>query len=188
MGRKMDSFMVGTAIFCGIASLALWALLIVLKATGTISLHWNIVLSGIVWITWTVYATVASCLLIIGVWLSILSLLMRWLAALKRWIRLRKNDRRIIRQAKAAGVWGKPKCLGGRALELAAWDLGIKRKHRETDVELRRRCMEAADNEYAEAMKRVYQAETRQRHDGMRAKITLVDELHGAKKEETRDE
>ena len=70
-------------------------------------------------------------------------------ATIKR-IRKNRRDRRIIRQAKAVGVWEKPRCLGGRALELKAWEeFRIKRKPGETDRELRRRCMNAADNEYA---------------------------------------
>lgn len=189
MGRKRDSCMVGIAIFCGIASLALWGLLIVLKATGAIGAHWNVVLSGIVWITWTVYGTAAVCMFIICAFLHLLSLLLRWLASLKRWFRRRKNDRRIIAQAKAVGVWGKPWCLGGRALELAAWEYcKIKRKPGETDKELMQRCMEEADNEYAANIAKVYSNETirytPRNCDGRRAKITLVDELHGEKKEE----
>ena len=60
-------------------------------------------------------------------------------------------DARIIEQAKAAGVWDKvPIVLGGRALELKAWeDFKIKREPGETDAQLRRRCMAAADNELA---------------------------------------
>lgn len=65
-------------------------------------------------------------------------------------LRKRKRDRRIIRQTKATGVWDKPEVLGGRALELKAWqDFKIKRKPGETDACLRIRCMNAADNEYA---------------------------------------
>lgn len=49
------------------------------------------------------------------------------------------------------GAWDKrPMPLGGRALELKAWeDFNIKRKQGETDTELRRRCMAAADTELA---------------------------------------
>lgn len=66
--------------------------------------------------------------------------------------RKRKRDRRIIKQATAAGVWSKPEVLGGRALELKAWqDYKIKRKPGETDACLRLRCMNAAENEYAAA-------------------------------------
>ena len=53
-------------------------------------------------------------------------------------IRRRKRDRRIIEQAKAEGVWDNPLCLGGRALELKAWqDFKIKREPGETDIHLR---------------------------------------------------
>lgn len=65
----------------------------------------------------------------------------------------RKADARIIAQAKGAGVWDKqPIVLGGRALELKAWqDFKIKREPGEPDAHLRRRCMAAADNELANA-------------------------------------
>lgn len=63
-------------------------------------------------------------------------------AELKRRIRRRKTDRRVIRQAKAIGVWEKPWLLGGRALELRAWkDYKIKRQPGETDKQLRSRYM-----------------------------------------------
>ena len=62
--------------------------------------------------------------------------------------RKRKRDRRIIRQAKAAGAWDKPDVLGGRALELRAWQqYGIKRKPGETDACLRLRIKDAIYNE-----------------------------------------
>lgn len=57
-------------------------------------------------------------------------------ACIRRW----KRDRRIIRQAKALGVWDKPLRLGGRALELKAWKLRrMKRQPGETDQQLRYR-------------------------------------------------
>lgn len=44
----------------------------------------------------------------------------------------------------------KPEPLGGRALDMKAWeDFKIVRKPGETDAGLRRRCMNAADNELA---------------------------------------
>lgn len=63
--------------------------------------------------------------------------------------RRRKADARIIAQAKEAGVWDKhPIVLGGRALELKAWqDFKIKREPGEPDAHLRRRCMAVADDE-----------------------------------------
>lgn len=87
-----------------------------------------------------------------GVVFWVLVLAITWLIVqLKHWHRRRKVDRRIIRQAKAIGAWDKrPTTLGGRALELKAWeDFKIKRKPEETDAQLRRRCMAAADKKYA---------------------------------------
>lgn len=63
-----------------------------------------------------------------------------------------KRDRRIIRQAKAAGVWDDPHIIGGRALELKAWQqYRLKRRPGETDACLRLRMWNAAKNEYADA-------------------------------------
>ena len=59
----------------------------------------------------------------------------------------RKVDARIIAQAKGAGVWDKkPIVLGGRALELKAWeDFKIKREPGEPDAHLRRRYVARQD-------------------------------------------
>jgi hypothetical protein len=67
-------------------------------------------------------------------------------------LRLRslKRDRRIIRQAKAAGAWWRLDALGGRALELRAWQqYRLKRKPGETDACLRLRMQGAALDEIA---------------------------------------
>lgn len=67
---------------------------------------------------------------------------------IKRRLRVRKNNRRIIRQAKAAGVWDNPKALGGKALELKAWkDFKLKREPGESDKHLRQRYETRADIE-----------------------------------------
>lgn len=120
------------------ASLLVWLLLICLKAAGAIDLHWALVLSSIVSISWVLYMLTALPVQLF-VWI-------------RRRLRRKKNDRRIIRQAKASGAWDKnPTPLGGRALELKAWeDFKLKRRPGESDVSLRCRCMNAADNEYAE--------------------------------------
>ena len=69
-------------------------------------------------------------------------------------LRKRKRDHRIIRQAKAAGLWDDPHRIGGRALELRAWQqYRIKRKPGETDACLRLRMWNAIENEYAETPK-----------------------------------
>ena len=63
---------------------------------------------------------------------------------LPEWNRQRKVKRRIVRQAKAAGVWGKPEALGGRALDIYAFEFcGLNRKPGETDKELRNRCRQS---------------------------------------------
>ena len=70
-----------------------------------------------------------------------------WMAFfIKRWHRRRKADRRIIREAKAMGIWDRPHVLGGRALELKAWeDFKIRRLPNESDVLLRYRYKKAAE-------------------------------------------
>ena len=115
----------------------LWLALMCLKADGVITTSWPLVISGIVHLPIT---TSFLLYLVVGIFLI-----------LKRRHRRRMNDRRIIAQAKAAGVWDKhPLVLGGRALELKAWqDFKIKREPGEPDAHLRRRCMAAADNELA---------------------------------------
>lgn len=122
----------------------LWLLLLGLKAAGAVRMSWPAAVLGIVWIPWlalTLFAAAGSVLVAT--------------VRLKRWHRRRKVERRIIRQAKAAGVWNKrPTSLGGRALELKAWEqFKIRRLPGETDAELRRRCMAKADNQLANAPK-----------------------------------
>lgn len=54
--------------------------------------------------------------------------------------RKRKVNSRIIKQAKAAGVWGDIEKMGGKALELYAWKVWlICREEGETDEHLRLR-------------------------------------------------
>lgn len=79
--------------------------------------------------------------------------------------RRRKTDARIIAQAKAIGVWDKkPIVLGGRALEIKAWeDFKIKREPGEPDANLRRRYMKAEANNKA---------------DGYTVEVILCDENH----------
>lgn len=120
------------------AALCLWWLLVCFKAAGAVDMHWALVLSSLVSISWVLHI-----LTVPPVWLFV---------CIRRRLRRKKNDRRIIRQAKATGAWDKnPTPLGGRALELKAWeDFKLKRRPGESDVSLRCRCMNAADNEYAE--------------------------------------
>lgn len=108
----------------------LWLSLIVLKAFGMVRMSWIAVLLGGFWLL--------PLLLVISVALILMA---RLIAHFKHWYRRHKVDRRIIRQAKKTGAWNKrPTPLGGRALELKAWeDFKIKRQQGETDVELRTR-------------------------------------------------
>lgn len=109
------------------AALVGWVLLIVLRGANLINMHWALVLSSLLWLSWGLFILT-----------FLLELIIR---TLRRWHRRRIVDRRVIRQAKAAGVWDNPKALGGRALELYVWkNHKLKRKPGELDKDLRLRC------------------------------------------------
>lgn len=118
----------------------LWLGLLAFKAAGVVDMGWTAALLAIIWIPWLV-----TLVIVVAVTVVVQA------ARFKRWYRRRKVDRRIIRQAKALGVWNKrPTPLGGRALELKAWeDFKLKRLPGETDAQLRRRCMAKADEQLA---------------------------------------
>lgn len=140
MEERNNSGCMAVYVLDALAGFVLWVLLTCLKAAGVVSMHWAVVLSGLVWIPCAVFAfTVLAAALV------------RLIAKVKRWRRRRKADRRIIAKSKAVDVWDASRIvLGGRALELKAWeDFKIRRKRGETDAELRRRCMTAADNQLA---------------------------------------
>lgn len=115
-----------------------WFMLIALKVMGGVDLSWPVVLLGCLWIPaiTLVLATVVAYIIVLA-------------ADVKHKIRERRQVRRIREQAKALNIWDKPQALGGRALDMSAWEnFGIKRKRGETDMHLRRRCMAKADPEY----------------------------------------
>lgn len=103
------------------------------------------------------------------VWVSITEIIRVWVGCFKKWRHRRAVDRRIIAQAKAAGLWrAYPIILGGRALELKAWELcRIKREPGETDAKLRLRCKIKL-----EAKRRKSDSKL----DGYTTTITLIDE------------
>lgn len=133
MDKRTDSGCLPVLMLDIAVALILWVALIILKAAGVVGMHWALVLSGLVWISWGLFAITA-----------LLALILRQIAKLKRRHRLRGIDRRIVKQAKAAGVWDKPQALGGRALDIYAWEMcGLLRQTGEKDKELRSRCMAA---------------------------------------------
>lgn len=78
----------------------------------------------------------------IAIFLYFVVLVLFWvfMEVIPEWHRKLKVNRRIIRQAKAAGVWGNLDTLGGQALTLYAWNhWAIDREEGETDAQLRRR-------------------------------------------------
>lgn len=136
MEERKDNRLMAALILAVIVATVLWVLLIIFKAAGVVGMPWPLVLSGLVWISWSLLTLTTLAVLIV-----------RIIIRLKLWHRRRKNDARIIAQAKAAGVWDKkPIVLGGRALELRAWqDFQIKREPGEPDANLRRRYMDRYD-------------------------------------------
>lgn len=158
MGDDKNNGLMGCWLLYAALSGLLWLILIGLKAFDMVSMGWIAVLLGGFWIL--------PLLLVIS---AALVLVVRLAARFKRWYRRRKVDHRIIRQAKAIGAWDKrPTPLGGRALELKAWeDFKIKKLPGETDAELRRRCMAAADQELAEAPRDGEMQEKEEQHNGL---------------------
>lgn len=123
-----------TAVLVGdvLLALLLWLILIVLKAVGAVGMHWALVLSGLVWISWALFA------------LTVLAGATMWqLVKVKRRYRLWKVKRRVMRQAKAAGAWNV-EIAGGKALELFAEANEVipPRLPGETDAQLRARITE----------------------------------------------
>lgn len=138
-GKRKTNYVTAAICFEACAAILLWVLLIILKAAGAVEMHWALVLSSIMWISWLLFSLTALAIMAGAA-----------IAKAKQWYRRRKVDRRIVRQAKAAGVWGNPRALGGRALAIYAWEYcGLVRKPGETDKELRRRCFDKAEEEYA---------------------------------------
>ena len=126
MEERKDKRPLAAIILCMLAGFALWVILICLKVAGAVSMKWITVLSGFVWLTWLAFAFAA-----------LVAALVYLIAKVKRWHRRRKTDARIIRQAKAAGVWNTN--AGGRALELYAKECGVKKFAGESDAHLRQR-------------------------------------------------
>lgn len=126
-----NSYM-GVYILDMFAGFALWVILIILKAAGVVKWGWITVLSGLVWLPLIAFAFTV-----------LVAAIVRQIRKLKRWHRRRKNDARIIRQAKAVGVWNTN--AGGRALELYAKECGVNRYPGETDAHLRQRIKAEAE-------------------------------------------
>lgn len=93
----------------------------------------------------------------------------------EQWQHRREVDARIIAQAKEWGLWDKPRLLGGRALELKAWEAyKIKRAPGETDAHLRSRYVKI---EIIKQKAEVYGFKIKKvKIDGHNIQITLCDE------------
>lgn len=115
---------------------SLWGILNLVRAAVDMPTPVFAALSVLAWLPLIVLACI-----------TLVEAVVRQIAKLKHWHRRRKNDRRIIAQSKAIGVWDKqPIVLGGRALELKAReDFKIKREPGEPDANMRRRYMEKHD-------------------------------------------
>ena len=112
-----------------------WLLLIVAKATGEISMSWPLVWLSILWIPYFVFCVTLVIMIMVIAALSVKD-------RVRDKLRARDVNARIRAHAMAYGIWDRPEALGGKALELSAWEhYKIKRKRGETDKELRCRCM-----------------------------------------------
>lgn len=144
MAEKKDRRYIAALVVDILAALVLWAVLIILRGVGVVDMHWALVLSSLVWLSWLLFALTA-----------IVAGAVRVVARLKKRYRQRKIDQRIKRQVQAIGLWDHPQRLGGRALEIYAWEWhGLKRLPKETDKELRYRCLRSADKEYENLLKK----------------------------------
>ena len=137
MSGKQGSGCIAAILACIFVGTVLWAGAIILKASGVIGIGWPAVLGSLVWLCW---AMIALVILAAGI--------TRWIAKLKHWIRARKEDRRIIRQAKAMDMWNLK--AGGRALELYAKQYGLQHLDGESDVWLRARIFNAQESRTGE--------------------------------------
>lgn len=166
MKKENKSYMAVYILFTTVSGL-LWLVLIGLKAFDKVSMEWLHVWLGVWWIPLLLLAIAAA-----------LAIMLILCVRIKRYIRKIKVRRRIKRQAKALERMGErfgvervpgernvrlrarimeaalPANLEGEALERAAWkDYKIYRMPEESDEQLRRRCMKAADEEYANTPK-----------------------------------
>ena len=159
MEKEKSKFIREVVVFC-----ATYLAFIGLKALGILQQPWRSVLSFPFWYVFVSFCCSLAFLAAIGA-----------VTAVKAVNHRKKVDRRVIRQAKAAGVWDKPQYLGGRALELRAWeDFKIKRLPGETDTALRRRCgkieiVKQIAKEHGRKIKKI-------KADGHNIQITLCDE------------
>ena len=128
MREEKDKRALALLMLVAACCMLLWFMLIIAKAQGMVGMNWPVVLLGIIWIPAGIYGLAAD-----------LADVLVYAAKFKR---RRRIDREIRARAKAFGVWDRPDILGGRALEIYAWEhFMIKRREGETDLELRRRCM-----------------------------------------------
>ena len=122
-----------TALICGMFyGTVLYVLFHIAEAAGVVSTKWPATMFAIVWLLWLAYF---SILLAGHIQLRI--------KQLELWYRRRKLDKRIIKQAKTAGVWNTN--AGGRALELYAKKCGVKKYEGESDAHLRARIKAALE-------------------------------------------
>lgn len=132
MNKENDKFLVCMVFLAMCTGIAACIVLIVCKAAGVIEMRWPTVLSSFAWITWILWGTIA---VVYGIVYAVRKKRTR--------DRVLKAAALIRARAIELGVWDNPKALGGAALTLSAWEhWQIARKPEETDVQLRRRCLE----------------------------------------------
>ena len=164
MENNKNNYMVVYIMLAALSGV-LWLLLIGLKAFGVVSMHWALVLSGIVWITWSLLALFAQLVAVVHCVVKLKRRYMFW--KLRRYTKTWYEAARIIRTTGGEGLdeiaesffpLVKPRQPGEtdtqlrdlimeqyvKFLEIAAWEYcKIERKPGETDACLRIRCMNA---------------------------------------------
>ena len=115
-------------------AIGIWGLLLCLEWAGAAGMGWKVALSGGLWVP----ALILALYLIVNALMLLADKIVR-LCRLRR--RRKAVDSQIRTHAQAFGVWDRPEYMGGRGLELSAWEhYKIRRRPGETDASLRLRC------------------------------------------------
>lgn len=163
MNDKKDKRAIGALIIGACVGLVLWVILLALRTAGYMDMHWALVLTGFVWLTWLVYALMGLAALCVYAvmrarrwWRRVNS--PDWDEYAERYGTVRlpgETDEQLRARIIKIITYEKPtEALSGTTLDMRAWlDFQIRRKPGETDEELRARCMNEADNELANGPK-----------------------------------
>ena len=123
MNDKKDKRAIGALIIGACVGLVLWVILLALRVSGLTDMHWALVLTGFVWLTWLVYALMGLAALCVY-------------AVMRAWSgRLVRSG---LRELRANG--------GLISLDKYAEVYGTRRRRGETDEQLRARIIKIISN------------------------------------------